>query len=527
MMMQHLMRYLSIILLLLSLKISASAQPGIIPEPVHFRQLEGLFQYNEKTKIFCESPELMQEAQYLSSSTKLSLLSETEKKPRNTIKMKIEQTFQPDKYELQVSPNQVAIRAGSRAAAFHGIQSLLQLFALSEKGKLPCQKIIDYPLYLWRGMHLDVCRHFFSKDEVKKYIDLLAMYKMNVFHWHLTEDQGWRIAIEKYPRLTEVGAWRNGSMVGKYSNQQFDSIRYGGYYTQAEIKEVVEYAKQRHISIVPEIEMPGHALAALASYPQYSCTGGPFEVGKAWGVFDDVFCAGNDSTFYFLQDILDEVIKLFPGEYIHIGGDECPKTRWKTCAKCQQRMRTEGLKDEHELQSYFIQRIEKYLNSKGKKIIGWDEILEGGLAPNAAVMSWRGNEGGIEAAKQKHNVVMSPGKPCYFDHYQHADKEKEPLAIGGLNTLEMVYRFSPAPDGLTAEEKKYIMGAQGNVWTEYMNSFSQVQYMAVPRMPALAEALWSPAGKRDYSNFKKRLRRHSTMLDQKRVNYCRHFLNEP
>jgi hexosaminidase len=503
------------------------AQQIIIPAPVELKQHKGHFHLKDNTSIICEEESFSAEAAMLANSLKLPFFSKDKALKGNHIRIRKEAKKRSDEYELIINHKEILIIAGSNQAIYYGTQSLIQLYASSLEGKIPCLKIRDFSSFSWRGMHLDVCRHFFSKEEVKKYIDLLALYKMNIFHWHLTEDQGWRIAIEKYPKLTETGAWRSGSMIGKYSDQRFDSLRYGGFYSRDDIKEVVEYAQKRHVSIVPEIEMPGHALAALASYPAFSCSGGPFEVGKAWGVYDDVYCAGNDSTFYFLQDILDEVIQLFPGEYIHIGGDECPKTRWKTCGKCQARMKTEGLKDEHELQSYFIRRIEKYLNSKGKKIIGWDEILEGGLAPNAAVMSWRGREGGIEAAKQKHDVVMSPGKPCYFDHYQHADKEKEPLAIGGLNTLEMVYKFTPTPEGLTPEEKKYVMGAQGNVWSEYMKDFRQVEYMAIPRMQALAEALWSPAEKKDYADFRNRLRLHLPMLDQKGVNYCRHFLNEP
>jgi hexosaminidase len=350
---------------------------------------------------------------------------------------------------------------------------------------------------------------------------------MNVFHWHLTEDQGWRIEIKRYPNLTEIGAWRNGSMVGKYSDNNIDTIRYGGFYTQEDIKEVVAYATARHITVVPEIEMPGHALAALSAYPEYSCTGGPFEVAKKWGVFDDVYCAGNDNTFTFIQNILDEVLELFPSEYIHIGGDECPKTRWKECAKCQKRIADENLKDEHELQSYFIQRIEKYLNSKGRKIIGWDEILEGGLAPNAAVMSWRGTEGGIAAAKQQHYVVMSPGKPCYFDHYQNPKKEEEPHAIGGLNTLEDVYNYQPVPNNLSDIEQTYIMGAQANVWTEYMTSFSHLEYMALPRMAAISEVLWSNSKNKNYEDFIQRLTHNVKLLDKLGANYCKLFLTQP
>jgi hexosaminidase len=309
-------------------------------------------------------------------------------------------------------------------------------------------------------------------------------------------------------------------MIGRYSDHHIDTIRYGGYYTQDDIREIVKYAQSRHITIIPEIEMPGHALAALASYPEFSCTGGPFEVAKEWGVFDDVFCAGNENTFKFIEDVLTEVCNLFPGKYIHIGGDECPKTRWKTCSKCQKRMKDEGLKDEHELQSYFIRRIEKFLNSKGKQIIGWDEILEGGLAPNAAVMSWRGEQGGIEAANQQHNVVMSPGSYCYFDHYQ-GDPELEPIAIGGYTPVEKVYDYDPVPAELNDSLEKYILGAQGNVWTEYILNEAHVEYMAFPRMCALAEVLWTPKEKKNENDFFKRLNEHFTFLDQWKVNHSK------
>jgi hexosaminidase len=413
-------------------------------------------------------------------------------------------------YKLNILPGTIQI-IGKEQGIFYGIQTFMQM--TFQNLNLQSCTITDYPRFSWRGMHLDVSRHFFGVDFIKKYIDLLAMYKMNVFHWHLTDDQGWRIEIKKYPKLTEVGAWRNGSMIGHYNEQKFDTIRYGGFYTQEEIKEVVDYAKQKHITIVPEIEMPGHALAALSAYPQYSCTGGPFEVGKAWGVYEDVFCAGNDSTFSFLQNILDEVVDLFPGEYIHIGGDECPKTRWEKCEKCQGKMKNEKLENEHQLQSYFIQRIEKYLNAKGKKIIGWDEILEGGLAPNAAVMSWRGTEGGIAAAKEKHFVVMTPGSYCYFDHYQ-GKPSSEPLAIGGYTTLEKVYSYEPIPDTLNKEEAKFIMGAQANVWTEYMYDSKQVEYMVLPRLLALSEVVWSQKEAKNEKTFLKKALKHQLLLKE-------------
>ena len=422
-------------------------------------------------------------------------------------------------YKLMVTTQSVTIKAEYNQGIFYGIQTFLQLIPSENKAeiKIPCIEIKDHPKFKWRGMHLDVGRHFFSTAFIKKYIDYIAMYKMNTFHWHLTEDQGWRIEIKKYPKLTEVGAWRNGSMVGHYDEQKFDSIHYGGYYTQEEIKEVVAYAAARHVTIVPEIEMPGHSLAALAAYPELSCTGGPFEVGKKWGVFDDVYCL-KEETFTFLENVLSEVMALFPSEYIHIGGDECPKTRWKNCAHCQKLMKEKDIKDEHELQSYFIQRIEKFVNSKGRKIIGWDEILEGGLAPNAAVMSWRGTEGGIAAAKQKHYVVMTPGSHCYFDHYQ-GKPENEPLAIGGFTSLEKVYNFNPMPKELDLEEQKYILGAQANVWTEYILTPEQVEYMIMPRMSALAEVLWGTANPENFIDFKTRLQAQETWLKNNNINY--------
>ncbi len=440
-----------------------------------------------------------------------------------------------ENYDLSINQNQILFVAEGNAGLFYGIETLIQLMSIEKTPeiKISCVQINDAPRYQWRGMHLDCCRHFFTKDEVKKYIDYLAMYKFNVFHWHLTDDQGWRIEVKKYPLLTKIGSQRKETIIGKpawdkngkpSTNDKYDGISYGGFYTQEDIKEIVTYAQVRHITVVPEIEMPGHSLAALASYPQYSCSGGHFETFTKWGVADDVFCAGNDSTFLFIQNVLTEVMELFPGKYIHIGGDECLKDRWKVCPKCQKRMKDEKLNDENELQSYFITRIEKFVNSKGKQIIGWDEILEGGLAPNAALMSWRGTEGGISAAKQKHLVVMTPGKPCYFDHYQSKDKSKEPLAIGGFNPLDSVYAYDPTPKNLSEEEGKYIMGAQGNVWTEYITDFSKVQYMSMPRMAALSEVLWTPKEKKNYKEFIARLKLHSKLLDKMGVNYAKQFL---
>jgi hexosaminidase len=367
-------------------------------------------------------------------------------------------------------------------------------------------------------MHLDVGRHFFDKEFVKRYIDLIALHKMNTFHIHLTDDQGWRIEIKKYPRLTEIGSKRKESpMIG--NRKKGDGTPYRGFFTQDDIREIVEYARKRYITVVPELEMPGHSLGALAAYPELSCTGGPHEVMTRWGVFEDVYCAGNDKVFEFMEDVLTEVIELFPGEYIHIGGDECPKARWEKCPKCQARIKKEGLKDEHELQSYFVKRIEKFLNSKGRRLIGWDEILEGGLAPNASVMSWRGTEGGIAAARSGHDVVMSPTTHCYFDYYQSKNRKQEPEAIGGFLPLDIVYSFEPVPAELAPEQRKHVIGAQGNVWTEYIHTPSDVEYMALPRMCALAEVVWTPAELKDWDDFRDRLDRFAERLDAMGVNY--------
>lgn len=502
----------------------------LVPQPAKASFKQARFELSAKTRWWCKHRDFLPETHLFLQSLKARYQWQPAK-ANSQVKVPlilIEKASLSDSaaYHLTITPQLIRLQASGKAGVFHGFQTLLQLLQSGNGRYFQAGEIEDQPRFAWRGMHLDVCRHFFNKEEVKRYLDYLALYKMNVFHWHLTEDQGWRFPVAQFPKLASVSAWRKGSMVGHYRDQRYDSIRYGGIYATADIKEVVQYAAERHITIVPEIEMPGHALAALAAYPELSCTGGPFEVGKTWGVFDDVYCAGNDSVFRFLEQVLDEVIQLFPGKFIHIGGDECPKTRWKTCMKCQKRMKEEHLKDEHELQSYFIRRIENYLNKQGRQIIGWDEILEGGLAPNAAVMSWRGTDGGIAAAKQQHEVVMTPGSPCYFDHYQHAEKEKEPVAIGGLNTLESVYHYEPIPNSLQLEEKKFILGAQGNVWTEYINHFAQVEYMALPRMCALAEVLWSPASIKSFPHFKGRLRSQIKMLDFWKTNYARHFLSE-
>lgn len=416
--------------------------------------------------------------------------------------------------------NNLEIR-GSEAGIFYGLITLLQCnFQLGSSINTTLQNINDYPAYSWRGMHLDVSRHFFDKTFIKKYIDMLALHKMNIFHWHLTDDQGWRIEIKKYPLLTEIGSKRKETMVAKNFDPYIgDGMPVQGFYTQEDVKEIVEYARLRHITVIPEIEMPGHAQAALAAYPQYSCRKEKVDVLTKWGEGSDVFCT-NDSVLVFLQDVLDEVMALFPAKYIHIGGDEVSKTRWKACDDCQQRMKKNNLKNEEELQSYFIRKMDTYITSKGRSMIGWDEILEGGLAPNAMVMSWRGEEGGIAAAKQKHQVIMSPGSHCYFDHYQ-GNVKSEPLAIGGFTPIEKVYAYQPTPTSLSKEEKKYILGAQANVWTEYIDNEEHVEYMALPRLCALAEVLWTGEKRGEYQNFKERLHEHFYYLDAFGFHYAK------
>jgi len=423
-------------------------------------------------------------------------------------------------YLIKVTKKKILIKAGSSAGFQHAVISLIQM--LTHHGlPLPQGIIEDRPTFAYRGMHLDVGRYFFSVEDVKKYLDYMAYYKYNHFHWHLTEDQGWRIEIKKYPRLQEVAAWRKETLVGHYNDQPqtFDGKKYGGYYSQEEVREIVRYAAERNITVVPEIEMPGHALAAIAAYPELGCGSGPYEVGTKWGIYDDVFCP-NETTFAFLEDVIDEIVPLFPGKYIHIGGDECPKTAWKNSPFCQELMKKEGLKDEHALQSYFITRMEKYINAKGKQIIGWDEILEGGLAPNATVMSWRGIEGGVAAANENHEVIMTPTSFCYFDYYQ-SESPDEPLAIGGYLPMDQVYHWNPVPESLPVDKQKYIIGGQANVWTEYIPDYSKIEYMVYARAMAMSEVLWSK--KKDYASFLPRFVSHQQLWKAKGANVANHI----
>ena len=439
-------------------------------------------------------------------------------------------TFGDEGYRIHNTNGQLlSIQANESHGVFYGIQSLYQLFPVAffeakekqSEWEITMVNINDKARFAYRGMHLDVSRHFFPVEFIKQYIDLLAMYKYNNFHWHLTDDQGWRIEIKAYPKLTEIGGWRNETKVGHQWEEpkQFDGKRYGGFYTQDEVREIVDYAASKYITVIPEIEMPGHAMAALAAYPELGCTGGPYAVQGEWGVFDDIFCS-RESTFIFLENVLTEVIEMFPGKYIHIGGDEAPKTRWKACPDCQKRIREEKLEDEAQLQSYFITRMAKFLEKYDRQIIGWDEILEGGLAPGATVMSWRGTEGGIAAAQMGHDVIMTPGSHCYFDHYQ-GNPSTEPLAIGGFTPLSKVYDFEPIPEELNAKEANHILGAQANLWTEYITDNDGVTYMILPRMAALSEVLWSPANKRDWENFYDRLPAHFVRYEDLGLKYSR------
>jgi hexosaminidase len=442
-------------------------------------------------------------------------------------------TLSDEAYKLSVDKN-IVIEANTQKGMFYGIQSLLQLLPPQhldslgiENVKIPKIIIKDEPRFQYRGMHLDVSRHFFPVSFIKEYIDHLAMLKMNTFHWHLTDDQGWRIEIKQYPDLTNKGAYRDETLIGHYNDtpQQFDGERYGDFYTQEELKEIVRYASKRHVTVIPEIEMPGHAQAAIHAYPELGCTGEQVPVATKWGVFSTIFCP-KEETFTFLKNVLDEVMPLFPGEYIHIGGDEAPKEQWKSCNHCQKLIADKDLKDEHGLQSYFIKEIKKHINSKGKKIIGWDEILEGGLAPNATVMSWRGTQGAVAAANQGHDVILTPTSHAYFDYYQ-ATYEDEPTAIGGYLPLKKVYSFNPIPKQLQGTEAaKHVLGAQGNIWTEYITTEDQAEYMAFPRMLAMAEVSWSGPTENlevDYPAFLTRVEPFLERLDVLNINYANHL----
>lgn len=452
----------------------------------------------------------------------------------NQVYFKTEQVMAPESYSLEVQKNRIEIKAAKPAGFFYATQTLRQLLPAEVESAqiqpnidwlVPTVSITDNPAFKWRGYMLDVVRHFFPKEDVLRMIDNLALHKINTLHLHLVDDQGWRIEIKKYPKLTEVGAWRvdheDMPWNARPQQQPGEKATYGGFYTQADIKEIVAYAQAHYINIVPEIEMPAHVTSALAAYPQFSCTGGPFTVppGGLWPI-TDIYCAGNDSTFLFLEDVLSEVIDLFPSKYIHVGGDEATKTEWEKCPKCKARIKAEGLKNVGELQSYFMKRMEKFVNSKGRTLLGWDEILEGGLPAEATVMSWRGFKGGIEAANQGHDVVMTPTSDCYFDYYQ-GPMDQEPLAIGGYLPLSKVYSFNPIAPEISAEGAKHILGGQANLWTEFVPNFKHVEYMTFPRIAALAEAVWSPKEVRNWDDFSRRIKLFMKRYDTMGINYSK------
>jgi len=530
----------------LGLFVQAGNEIKLIPQPQSVKVQAGEFVITPTTAIVLGTDHAdMRRAvavfnERMESAAGFSLPIRAGRAANNTIHLAINSRIQNDEgYKLTVSRNGIRIEAKTPQGAFYAMQTIRQLLPpqIESREKIanvrwavPCVEIEDAPAFTYRGMHLDVCRHFFSKEDVMRYIDVLAYHKMNTFHWHLTEDQGWRIEIKKYPRLTSVGSRRGRQIIGVKdegnTNRRWEwqLINHEGYFTQDDVREVLAYADKRFVTVIPEIEMPGHAVAALAAYPEFSCTGGPFVVEGLWGVLHDIFCT-RDTVFQFLEDILTEVIELFPSQYIHIGGDEAPKRRWQRCHACQLKMQQEGLANEYELQSYFIKRIERFLNSKGRRLIGWDEIHEGGLAPDATVMAWRGQQHAVASARLGHDVIVTPNGYYYLDHYQ-ADPAFEPYAICCFSPIEKVYNFNPIPAELTAAEAKHILGVQGNVWTEYIRTFDHAMYMAYPRAAAIAETGWTPLAKKDFEDFMNRLVQISKRYDAMGINYRRATIEE-
>ena len=526
--------------------LAMAAECVIVPRPVSYEPQKGTLNLNAKTIVCAVNKSLVRPATMFSSyvlaekGVEFAVIN-GDVKGKATINLSLDKTLAEEEYLLDISKQGIVIKGGSEKAVFYGLQSLRQVVFHAKKSgktiKVECQTIKDKPHFSYRGGMLDVCRHFFKVEDVKTFIDILAMHKINRFHWHLTEDQGWRIEIKKYPELTKVGSVRSETAVystnpknGRTMITGYDGKPYGGYFTQDEVRDIVRYATERYIEVIPEIDMPGHMVAALATYPELGCTKGPYEVRKRWGISKEVLCAGREYTFEFIEGVLDEIVALFPSKYIHIGGDECPKEAWKVCPDCQKRIADEGLKDEHELQSYFMKRVENYLATKhGRSIIGWDEILEGGVSKTATVMAWRGAKRGILAAKLGNKVVMTPTHYCYLDYAQTTNRvaNGEPIC-GGRNgkrplTLRKAYSFDPY-DQLNEEERKVILGVQGNLWTEYVATFDHAQYMALPRMAAIAEVGWS-YGNKDYDDFARRMHLLRKLYDKCGFNYARYFFN--
>ena len=521
------------------------ANYDIIPQPKEVRLDDGKpFELSPKTVIHYEAG-LQREAQFLSEYVNDIMgyglvLQEIKGNETDGIVLKLSPADfdQAEAYEICITPKQVTIKGADAAGVFYGIQTLRKSLPIPplQRGvggiqcQLPSATIKDHPNFAYRGMHLDPCRHFIPLDSVKIYLDMMALHNMNQFHFHLSEDQGWRIEIKKYPELTEIGAYRNGTVIGHNGNL-YDTIRHGGFYTQDELRDLIEYAAERHINIIPEIDLPGHMQAALACYPQMGCTGGPYEVWRRWGVSEEVLCAGNEEAMQFAENVLNEVIDLFPSPYIHIGGDECPKVRWEKCPKCQAKIKELGIKKDEKyaaedyLQSYVMNRMAKVVEARGRRVIGWDEILEGNVSETAIIMSWRGIEGGIEAARKGHDVIMAPSSHLYFDYYQSEDIANEPPCIGGYLPVERVYEFQPLPSELTPEEQKHIIGVQANIWTEYIAHFWHVQYMALPRMEALTEIQWNNPQERDFDAFVERCRHMVQLYNLYHYTYADHIFN--
>ncbi len=523
---------------------TVEADYHVIPLPLEMKLSdEAPFELTPRTSISypADNAPMQRNAEFLSEyiaqATGYALQTlPADKAPKKGIVLALDPAItQPEGYRMEVNSGGVKLSGSTPQGVFHALQPLrksIPATATDTHILLPAVTIEDAPRFAYRGMHLDVCRHFFPIEFVKRYIDLLALHQMNTFHWHLTDDQGWRIESKRFPRLNEISSMRQRTVVGKAHSGEYDEPPYGGYYTQEQLRDVVEYAAQRYITVIPEVDLPGHMLAALAAYPELGCTGGPYEVCPDWGIFPDVLCIGNEQTFAFLEGVMDEVMDIFPSHYIHIGGDEAPRTRWHDCPKCQARIRTEHLQSdgkhsaEDRLQTYCMARVERYLNEHGRDIIGWDEILEGDVAPNATIMSWRGMQGGIKAARLGHDVIMTPTSYCYLDYYQSEDRDKEPLAIGGFVPVEKVYSLEPVPTELTSEEARHILGAQCNLWTEYIATTEHVEYMVLPRMAALSEVQWMQPEAKDYDSFLQRLPRLAEFYRRDGDNYAKHVLVE-
>lgn len=521
------------------------ANYNIIPLPQKIERLNKKpFILNEKTIILYDLKNRLLKnnacflSQYIKETTGYTLKCRElfgQKKKLNSIILIIDNTIKnKEGYIINVSHNNIIIKGCNESGIFYGVQTIRKSIPATLKHNniiFPCCNILDYPRFTYRGVLLDCARHFFPVKFIKNYIEMLALHNMNYFHWHLTDDQGWRVEIKRYPKLTEIGSIRKQTIIGPNSSNKYDGKPYGGFYTQAEIKEIVSYAKARNITIIPEIDMPGHMLAALASYPELGCTGGPYEVGIKWGIYEDALCVGKESTFTFVENVLDEIIDLFPSKYIHLGGDEVRRNRWEACPLCQARIKKEGLKSdnsssaEDKLQSFFLYRVEKYLNDKGRQIIGWDEILKGNVAPNATVMSWRGTTGGIEAARLGHDVIMTPAPYMYFDYYQTCDFKNDPFAIGGCTPIRKTYEYEPMTNELTPQEQKHIIGVQGNEWTEYIATENYAQYMSLPRMAAASEVQWDEPENKNYTSFINRLPHLMRIYQHNKWEFATHALD--